>query len=89
MRSSEPCTLDETPAIIRREILDRLEAGGHITPVRAWGPSVYTVETPAGWRYPPLDELPLPGVEMRDEAVIAFHPAVYMVYRIEGRTLDD
>ncbi len=74
---------------VNSTLLDRLEAGGHITPVRGWGPSVYTVETPEGWRYPPLDEPPLPGVETRDEAVIAFHPAVYMIYRIEGRTPDD
>ena len=74
---------------ITSTLFQRLEDAGAITAARAWGPSVYTVETPEGWRYPPPTKPALGGAGIGDEAVVAFHPAVYEVYRIEGHGSDD
>ena len=66
-----------------------LEAAGAVTAVRAWGPPIYTVEMPTGWRYPPPTEREVQGGAVPAGALVAFHPALYVVYRIGEQVSGD
>lgn len=68
---------------INSRLFDRLEQAGVLTLVRAFGPPLYTVESPQGWLYPPPSKPSLGDMEAGEEVTIAFHPASYMIYRIE------
>ena len=74
---------------IDAKLFSGLEAAGAITAVRSWGPPVYTVEMPTGWRYPPLTERELGATEVPAGAQVSFHPALYVIYRIGGQVSGD
>jgi hypothetical protein len=74
---------------IDSKLFSGLEAAGAITAVRSWGPPTYTVEMPTGWRYPPLTERELGATEVPAGALVCFHPALYVIYRIGGQVSGD
>jgi len=70
-------------------LFEALEAAGVISPVRAYGPPLYTLESPEGWWYAPTVEALLEGAPELASAQIVFHPASYVVYRVEGSPGDE
>lgn len=66
-------------------LFERLREAGVLIPVEAFGPPLYTVEGPEGWLYPPPQKPSLGNLEAAGEVAIVFHPAAYIIYRIEER----